>query len=263
VKILVTGGTGFLGRRIIAQLAQAGHELYALARSSTSHRTLTAMGATPVAGDLEGPGPLALPPIDAVVHAAALFRFAGPREPYFRTNVEGTATLIEATKAAGAQTLVYVSAAGVIMDDRGSPVEDADESAPTHPDSFSAYLASKAQGEKLVLAAHRPGFRTIAIRPPGIWGAGDMWSRELPGAIASGQFAFINRGDYAYATCHVDNVVEAITCALERGTGGPTSSTTRKSSPSANSLPWSPALTGRISISSAPCPMAWPSSSGG
>jgi nucleoside-diphosphate-sugar epimerase len=71
-----------------------------------------------------------------------------------------------------------------------------------------------------VLAANKPGFRTIALRPPGIWGPGDMFSRELPRAIASGQFAFIDRGEYPYATCHVDNVIEAIECALERGVGG-------------------------------------------
>jgi nucleoside-diphosphate-sugar epimerase len=220
MRILVTGGTGFLGTRIMTALRQAGHEVFALARSPTSHKAIGAMGATPVDGDLEGRQAFKLPAIDAVVHAAALFRFAGPRKPYFRTNVDGTARLIEAASAAGAKTLVYVSAAGVIMDDRGSAVRGVDESAPTYPNSFSAYLASKAQGEALVLGANQPGFRTIAIRPPGIWGAGDMWSRELPGAIASGQFAFINRGDYPYATCHADNVVEAIECALERGTGG-------------------------------------------
>ena len=47
-----------------------------------------------------------------------------------------------------------------------------------------------------------------------------MFSRQLPAAIKSGQFAFINRGDYAYSTCHVDNVIEAIQCAIERGAGG-------------------------------------------
>jgi nucleoside-diphosphate-sugar epimerase len=220
MRILVTGGTGFLGTRLIPKLAESGHEVFALARSKSSREKLAAMGATPVQGDLEDNQPLTLPNVDAVVHAAARFHFAGPREPYFRANVHGTAALLQAAERAGAKAFVYVSAAGIIMDDNGSPVHNADESAPTRPDSFSAYLASKSQGEAAVLAANRPGFRTIALRPPGIWGAGDMWSRELPAAIASGQFAFINRGDYAYATCHVDNVVEAIECALERGTGG-------------------------------------------
>ena len=124
--------------------------------------------------------------VDAVVHAAARFRFAGPRAPYFRTNVKGTTKLLKAAENAGASPFVSVSAAGVIMDDEGSPVRVADESAPTHPNSFSAYLASKSRGEAAVLAANKPGFRTIALRPPGIWGPGDMFSRELPRAIAQG-----------------------------------------------------------------------------
>jgi nucleoside-diphosphate-sugar epimerase len=106
------------------------------------------------------------------------------------------------------------------MDDKGSSIHNADESAQTFPNSFSAYLASKARGEAAVRAANKPGFRTIALRPSAIWGPGDMFSRELAKAMASGQFAFINRGDYLYATSHVDNVIEAVQCALERGAGG-------------------------------------------
>lgn len=219
MRILVTGGSGFLGTRLVAHLLASGHEVLALARSTASQHKLAAMGASPVPGDLEGEQ-LELPPVDAVVHAAAHFHFAGPRAQYYRTNVDGTKALLAAADKAGAKTFIYVSAAGIIMDDRGSPVRRADESAPTQPRSFSPYLASKAHAEAAVLAANRPGFRTVALRPPGIWGPGDMWSRELPKAIAAGQFGFIDRGDYAYSTCHVDNVIEAIGCALERGTGG-------------------------------------------
>jgi nucleoside-diphosphate-sugar epimerase len=220
MRILVTGGTGFVGKRLIPKLIQDGQEVFALTRSTSSHEQLRAMGASPVTGNLEGRGPLSLPAVDAVVHAAAHFRFAGPREPYFRTNVEGTAALLEAAHRAGAKTFVHISAAGIIMDDHGSPIRNADESAPTYPTSFSAYIASKALAEALVLAANKPGFRTVALRPPAIWGPGDVFSRELPRAIASGQFAFVNRGDYPFSTCHVDNVIEAVFCALERGKGG-------------------------------------------
>lgn len=220
MRVLVTGGTGFLGARLIPRLVENGYAVFALTRSAASHDSLRALGATPVAGDLEARQPLSLPSVDAVVHAAAHFRLAGPRAPYFRTNVEGTAALLKAAEQAGATTFIYVSAAGIVMDDHGSPIRGVDERVPTHPDSFSAYLASKSRGEAAVLAANKPGFRTLALRPPGIWGPGDMFSRELPKAIASGHFAFINRGDYPYATCHVDNVIEAVACALERGTGG-------------------------------------------
>src|SRR5260221_9116601 len=121
---------------------------------------------------------------------------------------------------AGPTTFIYISVGGVIMYDRGSPIHNVNESAPQFPTSFSAYNTSKARGEEAVLAASGRGFRTIAIRPPAIWGPGDPFSRGLTDAIASGSFAFIERGDYPFATCHVDNAIEAVQCALERGTSG-------------------------------------------
>ncbi len=220
MKTFVTGGSGFLGSRLIPKLVAEGHEVFAMARSSTADVKLRALGAMPVRGDMDDPGGVVVPPVDAVMHLAAHFHFAGPRAPYFHVNVNGTKALLHAAQAAGASSFIYLTAAAVIMDDRGSPIRDADEGAPTFPDSFSPYIASKATSEAGVLAANRPGFRTIAIRPPGIWGPGDAFSRNIPRAITSGQFAFIARGDYPYSTCHVDNVVEALVRALDRGAGG-------------------------------------------
>ena len=220
MRILVTGGTGLLGGRLIPKLVENGDQVFALARSASSHAKLRALGALPVEGDLESELPLSLPSVDAIVHAAALFRFSGPREPFFGTNVEGTTKLLASAETAGATTFVHISAAGIVMDDRGTPVRNADESAPTFPNHFSAYLASKARGEAIVLAANKPGFRTLALRPPALWGPGDPFSRALPQAINSGRFAFIDRGDYPFATCHVDNVIEAIQRALQCGEGG-------------------------------------------
>ncbi|MGA0599307.1 NAD-dependent epimerase/dehydratase family protein [Caulobacter sp. KR2-114] len=220
MRILVTGGTGLLGARVIQKLARDGHAVFALTRSASSYGRLEAIGGTPVLGDLEDTAPLSLPAIEAVVHAAAMFRFSGPREPFFRVNVDGAAALLTAAEAAGAQAFVHISAAGIIMDEAGAPVRNADESAPTFPDHFCSYLASKARAEALVLAANKPGFRTIALRPPALWGPGDPFSRALPEAIRSGRFAFVDGGEYPFATCHVDNAVEAIECALQRGEGG-------------------------------------------
>ncbi|MGH8320231.1 MAG: NAD-dependent epimerase/dehydratase family protein [Steroidobacteraceae bacterium] len=219
MHILVTGGTGLLGGRLIPQLAREGHQVSALTRSSASHAKLRALGASPVDADLESTASLSLPAVDAVVHAAALFRFSGPREPFFRTNVDGTGRLLASAERAGARIFVHISAAGIIMDNAGTPVRDADERAPTFPNHFSAYLASKARAESIVLEANKPGFRALALRPPALWGPGDPFSRALLQAINSGRFAFINRGDYAFDTCHVDNVVEAVRCALARGEG--------------------------------------------
>ncbi|AOX20079.1 NAD-dependent epimerase/dehydratase family protein [Kozakia baliensis] len=220
MKILVTGGTGFLGSRLFPKLVQAGHEVFALTRSPGSHRALRASGALPVDADLDSATPLALPTTDAVVHAAALFRFSVPREPCFPANVDGTVALLGAAEKAGARCFIFMSAAGVVMDESGHPTNGIDESARTFPNHFSAYLASKAQAEALVLAADKPVLRMIALRLPAIWGPQDPFSRELSRAIKSGQFAFIDRGEYAFSTCHVDNVIEAIGLALESGVGG-------------------------------------------
>lgn len=220
MKILVTGGSGFLGGHLIPRLVAGGHAVVALTRSDRDEAKLAALGATAIVGDLESSASMRLPAIDAVVHAAAYFRFAGPREPYFKTNVEGTRALLRAAQRAGAATFVHISAAGVIMDDGGAPVRNADESARIYPDSFSGYVASKARSEQLVLTADRPGFRTIALRPPALWGPGDNFSRHIPPAIAAGRFAFIDRGDYPFVTGHVGNVVEAIERALTHGEGG-------------------------------------------
>ncbi|WP_369012445.1 NAD-dependent epimerase/dehydratase family protein [Rouxiella aceris] len=88
-----------------------------------------------------------------------------------------------------------------------------------HTKHFSAYLASKAQAEQRVRAANKPSFRTIALRPPVLWGPGDPFSREIPRALLSGLLMFIDHGNYPFSTCHVDNLVEAIQCALKEGGG--------------------------------------------
>lgn len=79
MRIFVTGGSGFLGSRMIRTLVNQGHEVIALARSTSSGERIRTLGATPITGDLERPEQLSLPEIEAVVHAAAYFRFAGPR----------------------------------------------------------------------------------------------------------------------------------------------------------------------------------------
>jgi nucleoside-diphosphate-sugar epimerase len=100
MRILVSGGTGFLGSRLMPKLAGNGHQVFALTRSASSHAKLRALGGLPVDGDLESNVFLPLPTVDTVVHAAALFRFSGPREPFFRTNVDGTVKLLTAAEKA-------------------------------------------------------------------------------------------------------------------------------------------------------------------
>lgn len=219
MKIVVSGASGFLGGRLVPALVAAGHEVFALVRSASSRRAAQALGATAFEGDLDAP-PLSFPACDAVLHVAAHFRFTGKRSVFRKSNVDGTRAMLEAARRAGAGRFVYISAGAVVMDDKGSPVIDVDESAPIYPDSFSPYIATKAEAEQLVRAANAPDFTTIALRPPGIWGAGDAFSAALPRLVKARQFGFIGGGRFGNVTCHVDNVVEALICALDKGAGG-------------------------------------------
>ena len=96
IVLLIVVGLYFL----IPKLAGNGHQVFALTRSASSHAKLRALGALPVDANLESNVLLPLPAVDAVVHAAALFRFSGPREPFFRTNVDGTVKLLAAAEKA-------------------------------------------------------------------------------------------------------------------------------------------------------------------
>ena len=219
MRIVVSGASGFLGGRLVPALVAAGHEVFALARSPASAKAAEALGATAVQGDLNAP-PLTLPPCDAVLHVAAHFRFTGPRADFVRANVDGTRAMLTAARQARARRFVYISAGAVVMDDKGSPLLNVDETAPIYPDSFSPYIATKAEAENLVRAANVPDFTTIALRPPGIWGKGDAFSDALPRMVKRRQFGFIGGARFGCVTCHVDNVVEALISALDRGVGG-------------------------------------------
>ncbi len=139
--------------------------MFALARSPSAGDKLRALGAKPVEGDLGDAARLRCrlwmqscmwPPTSASRGRVPLFSHERGRHcrahPSRRSGRRGQ--------------FVYLSAAAIVMDDRGSPVRNADESAPTFPNSFSAYIASKARAEAVVLAANRPGFRTRPCARP-------------------------------------------------------------------------------------------------
>jgi nucleoside-diphosphate-sugar epimerase len=156
---------------------------------------------------------------DVVVHAAAYLDFWGDPERFEEVNVHGTQHVVDAARAVGVTRLVYLSAAAVVLG--GGDVGGADESWPRQLAKHCAYSRTKAKAEAIVLAANRDGFTTLAIRPPMIWGAGDPATLpRLKEAMNTRRFAWINGGRNRYSTCHVDNVAEAVVCALTKGVGG-------------------------------------------
>lgn len=154
-----------------------------------------------------------------VFHAAGVYEFWGHEAAQMRVNVDGTRAVVDAARAAGVPVLVFVSSAAVLMD--GRPLCDVDETAPLPAVPLGAYARTKALAEQYVLAANAPGFVTVAIRLPMVWGAGDQ--AILPAIVKlvrRRQFVWIDGGRYRYATCHVENVCEGAILAAAHGQGG-------------------------------------------
>jgi nucleoside-diphosphate-sugar epimerase len=220
----VTGGTGFVGSRLIMELVRNGWKVNALARSSAACKALQLMGATPVKGELNTLNALeqGMKGSEIVFHIAAHFKLWGRREEFERINIGGTQAVVDAaTMTPSVKKIVYVSAAAVILGDP-QPMLDVDENQPKQSRSFAPYSSSKAKAEQLLLAANnkRPEFETIAIRPPLIWGAGMPMLKQMAATVKAGQWQWIDGGNQSMSTCHVDNLVSALLLTADKGTGG-------------------------------------------
>jgi len=221
MKVFVTGGSGFVGRNLLAALHGRGDTVVALARSLGAMQTVRDLGAEPLAGDLVDVEAMTagMAGAAAVFHCAAKVEDWGDSAEFQRVNVEGTAHVIEAARAAGVRRMVHVSTEAVLAD--GTPIHDADETRPRATRPIGLYPASKSGAEAVALAGNRDGLEVVVVRPRFIWGKGD--TAILPKIVEvmqKGQFAWIGGGRFLTSTCHVRNVCEGMLLAAERGRGG-------------------------------------------
>jgi nucleoside-diphosphate-sugar epimerase len=217
----VTGGSGFIGGTLIRRLVSEGTAVRALARSDASARKVVALGAEAVTGDLEDPSSIEAGArgCEVAFHAAAAVLEWGPRATFERGNVVGTRNVLAACRGAGVRRLVHVGTEAALM--TGAPLHQVNEDAPLRPDSKADYAATKAEAEQLVRAAGTDGFETVVVRPRLVWGAGD--ATILPGllaAVRSGRFRWVSGGRHLTSTTHVENAVEGLRLAAERGAAG-------------------------------------------
>src|SRR5699024_11687989 len=171
MRILVTGGGGFLGRAIVRQLVERGDTVSSISRSD--YPELTGLGVTCHRGDMADPEAVmaAVDGVEAVIHVAAK---AGPglyAPDFVAANVDGTKNVIAACRHHGVCYLVHTSSPSVVH--AGGDIEGGDESLP-YPDHFPApYPATKAEAERLALAANGSDLAVCALRPHLVWGPGD------------------------------------------------------------------------------------------
>lgn len=218
----VTGGTGFLGARLVQQLVGQGWNVRALHRSQADAARLRALGAEPIRGDLGDASSLCIgmKGVEVVFHAAALFKMWAPKADFERVNVDGTRNMLAAAKAEHVERFVQISASGVVMGKRRD-MTGVTEDEPLAFPSWAPYLASKARAEQLVLEADDPtGMRTSVILPPLIWGADMPMLDDTIRSVKAGQFAWPGGGQALMSTSHVDNVCHAAILAAGKALGG-------------------------------------------
>jgi nucleoside-diphosphate-sugar epimerase len=213
----VTGGSGFLGSRLIPALISRGYQVRALARSAESAAVIAERGAHAVTADLADVSALtdAMTGCSHVLHCAARHREGGSPAAFHRDNVTGTENALAAAQAAGVSRFLMVGAAMCLLG--GQPIENADETWPLHELRYSAYARTKTIADRKVLAADREGFTTCVVRPGWIWGPGDPQSASVVDAARTGRLRLIDGGRYPIVTSHIDNTVHAIDLALQRG----------------------------------------------
>ena len=219
----VTGGSGFVGGRLIQALVAQGWQVRALVRGQKAAASVATLGAVPVLGELTDRAALskAMAGSKVVFHVAALFKMWGKQKEFNAVNVEGTRTLVEAAvDARSVQKVIMVSAGAVVQGDP-EPQVNIDERAPVQQRSFAPYSASKAAAEQILLGAdgRRDGFQTVALRPTFAWGAGMPMLDRMVEVVKAGNWQWPDGGTQALSTCHINNLVDALLLAVDRGHG--------------------------------------------
>jgi nucleoside-diphosphate-sugar epimerase len=217
----VTGGSGFVGGKLISRLIADGHTVRALARSDSAADKVAQLGASPMRGDLADPESLATAAEGAELafHSAAWVERGGSWAAFTKSNVDGTRNVIEACRKTGVRRLVHVGTEAALM--AGKPLVNVDETTPLRPDSPAPYPATKAKAERLVREANGEHLETVVVRPRFVWGAGDTnLLPQLTAVVKSGRFAWIGGGTNLMDTTHIDNTVQGLMLGAERGRPG-------------------------------------------
>lgn len=221
MKALVTGGGGFLGGAIVRKLLARGDTVVSLTR--TAYPWLDELGVKQIHANLTDPAAMrtAAEGCDVVFHVAAKAGVWGRTADFHATNVVGSRVVLDTCRAAAVRRLVFTSTPSVVH--TGAGIEGGNESLP-YPTHFEAdYPQTKAEAEKLVLAANGPDLATIALRPHLIWGPGDP--HLIPRVLSRGRAGKLRRvGDTPVTVdvTYVDNAADAHLNAADRLAPGST-----------------------------------------
>ena len=214
MRVLVTGGTGFIGSHLVEALLAQGHEVRCLVRDTRRLGWISGLPSVTIAqGGMDEPRSLleSLRGVDQVYHVAGLTRVRAARE-FFRVNAEGTRNLVHACLEAprGPRRLVHLSSLAAVgpMPMATACAED------VSPRPVSPYGWSKLQGEAAVLGA-RDRLHVTVLRPPVVYGPRDRGVLEVARWVARGLLPMPAGPSRTLSLCYVQDLVTALLAAGE------------------------------------------------
>lgn len=178
MKLLVTGGAGYVGSAVAAHLVHAGHDVTVLDDLSTGHADAVPGGATLVHADIRAAGDVLADGYDGVLHFAAKSLVAeSVRVPahYWDNNLGGTLALLDSMRQTGCDRLVFSSTAAVYGDPESNPITEDAPARPTNPYGQSKLAVDTAIGEY----ARREKLGAVSLRYFNVAGASKWPSATL------------------------------------------------------------------------------------
>ncbi len=215
MRVLVTGGGGFLGKAIAGLLVEKGFDVISYSRNE--YPELKKLGVKHLKGDLNNITALtdAMEGCDSVFHVAAKAGIWGPYEEFYNANVTGTENVLIACRKLGIKKLVYTSTPSVVFSDGG--IEGGDESLPYPDKCDSHYQKTKTIAEKMVLKANNQNLSTVSLRPHLIWGPGDHhFLPRLVSKARAGKLRIIGNAPNLVDSVYIDNAALAHLQAFEK-----------------------------------------------
>jgi nucleoside-diphosphate-sugar epimerase len=213
MRVLVTGGTGFIGIHLIAALAARGWSVRCLVRQTSDRRPLAAYALEYVVGTLQDEVALrqAVQGVELVFHLAGATKGRTPAD-FERVNYVGTQTLLDVCVAEGTalHRFVYISSiAAAGPSPSGVPVHESDVARPVGP-----YGRSKLHAEEAVLAS-KARLPVTVLRPSAIYGPYDSDFLPLFRAVKRGFLPSVGRQELCVDVCYVTDVVRGMLAAAE------------------------------------------------
>ncbi|MDD8020035.1 MAG: NAD-dependent epimerase/dehydratase family protein [Acidobacteriota bacterium] len=226
MTIGLTGGTGFIGQVLLEKLVTEGQSVRLIIRKGSSARLAKKLSVETATANLNEVNSLkaALDGCCQVYHLAALAKNFDPRpENFYRVNVDGFRSLLEAALAAGVKRVVFVSSSVVKGPSSQEPVSENS----TRPDIsfFTDYEKSKALAEKIIPKYLDRGLEVVIARPTRVYGPGQLTeansvTRMIRSYLKYRICLILNRGQEIGNYVYVDDVAEGLQLTMDKGRPG-------------------------------------------